>query len=237
MTKRMSRKMAAPAVVFTSILLAFVPGSALASSMAKAPSSPEYAGWITTDVPASASAGTTFTVPQATCTSADIGLVIPGVGLPTASSIIASGVSVDCQKAGAPAVYKAVTDINGVVTQLHVAVQPGDSITTSLTVTASATTGTFADVTTGKKTTIKGEGGKATGSCVGIDGQEENSSANPVPDFGKVVFKDSALDGKSIRAAAAFALNMATANGVLQIRTGALNSAGTGFTSTFVNAG
>jgi hypothetical protein len=228
------------AVVAPAVLIALVPVSASASVQPRVnvPTSPNYAGWL---VPvgnkqsSKLSASTTFKVPNVTCTTTD-DFVVPGVGIPTSSSIIASGVAVGCQ--GGVPFFTAETDINGVVTQLPVVVHPGDKIITTLSATGGATTGTFQDVTQDFKQSIKGDGGKGTGSCVGIDGDEEGGGGDPpVPDFGKVVFSSSTINGKPISAATAVRLNMATSGGVVQIKTGALTKSGKGFTGTFANTG
>lgn len=222
------------------IILAPVSASAAPLRVAANPSSTNYAGWISQKVPDTAqapSAQTTFIVPTVTCAAGETDFVVPGVGLPTGTtSIIASGVVIGCSN-GAP-FYQAESDIDAVITKLKVSVHPGDKVTTSLSVSSSATTGIFKDVTQHFATKLKGKGGEPSASCVGIDGDEESGSADPtIPAFGKVVFSASTIDGTTISGSGAFAVNMATSTGILQIKTEKLNSKGNGFTSTFENTG
>jgi hypothetical protein len=155
-----------------------------------------------------------------------------GIGLPTASSVIASGVDVGCDR-GVP-FYVAETELNGTITTLPVTVQPGDTIVTSLSVLPAGTTGSFQDVTKHFSRSLSGAGGRPTESCIVLDGA---AGGGPVPNFGKVVFSSSMINGVTIPAAKATRVDMATAGGVLQIATGPVNGSGTGFTSTFVNTG
>jgi hypothetical protein len=233
----------ATAAVSAAVLLAgMVPGHALASSAqsrVKVPMSPNYAGWLagSPNRAGTLSANTTFIVPPVSnCTTTDDFVVI-GVGLPSATSIIATGVEVGCQ-GGAP-MYTAETDINGVITPIPVTVQPGDKIVLKLSVTGTVTKGSFQDVTQSFKQLIQGKGGKSSGSCIGIDGSEDGGAAGdpPVPDFGKVAFSASTINGQGITASGAVRVNMGTSTGVLQIRTGVVNASGKGFTSAFVNTG
>jgi hypothetical protein len=142
---------------------------------------------------------------------------------------------VGCQS-GAP-FYTGETDINGTITPVSVPITPGDKIVLKLSVTGSATSGSFTDVTKGFKEPIKGKGGKSTGSCIGIDGSENGTSDPPVPNFGKVVFSAGSINGTTITKSGAVRVNMATAAGLVQISTGKVNAAGTGFTSVFKNTG
>jgi hypothetical protein len=232
------------ALIASAALTGFAPATASASAsivpFAKVPSSTNYAGWLAGVYGprvASLTATTQFTVPAVTgCTSTDDFVVI-GVGLPTGeTSVTATGVAVGCM-GGAP-FYGGETDINGTITPVPVTINPGDKILLKLAVSGASTTGTFADKTQGFSQPIKGKGGKPTGSCVGIDGSENGTNGDPpVPDFGKVVFSSSEINGKTITASGATRVNMATASGVLQIGTGAVTKTGKGFTSTFKNSG
>jgi hypothetical protein len=228
---------AAAAVVF----VALAPAAALAApaSPAQVPVTPNYAGWLagSPNVAGALSANTTFTVPPViNCTTTD-DFVVVGVGLPSATSIIATGVAVGC-RGGAP-FYGGETDINGTITPVPVTVQPGDKIVLKLKVSGTVTSGSFQDVTKGFTQPIKGKGGKSTGSCVGIDGSENGTATGdpPVPDFGKVAFSASTINGQTITASGAVRVNMGTSTGVVQISTGVVNASGKGFTSTFKSTG
>ena len=223
------------------LLAAMAPAPALAAPQPRIvqATSTNYAGWLagTFNRQATHSARTTFKVPTVTCNSTDANsFVIPGVGLPTGTTTItAAGVAVGCN--GTTPFYQGEIVINGTVTPVNTTIHPGDKIITSLTVSATSTTGSFQDATTHFKQPISGPGGKPTGSCIGIDGSEHGPSDPPVPIFGKVVFSAGTINGKTIAGSGATPVNMDDSGGVLQIRTGPLNSTGNGFTSTFVNVG
>jgi hypothetical protein len=227
------------AVAAPVLLVALAPASGLASTVrtSQVPVSPNYAGWLAgaPNMHRDPSAAATFTVPTVTGCTTTNDFVVIGIGLPSASSIIATGVAVGCQS-GAP-FYTGETDINGTITPVSVPITPGDKIVLKLSVTGSVTSGSFTDVTKGFKEPIKGKGGKSTGSCIGIDGSENGTSDPPVPNFGKVVFSAGSINGTTITKSGAVRVNMATAAGVVQISTGKVNAAGTGFTSVFKNTG
>jgi hypothetical protein len=231
--------LALAAVTAPALLIALVPASGLASTLRpfQVPTSPNYAGWLAgaPTVHGDPSADSAFKVPTVTGCTTTNDFVVVGIGLPSASSIIATGVAVGCQN-GAP-FYAGETDINGTITPVAVTITPGDKIVLKLSVTGSVTSGSFADVTKGFKTPIKGKGGSPTGSCIGIDGSENGASDPPVPNFGKVVFSGGSINGTTITKSGAVRVNMASTTGVLQISTGQVNAAGTGFTSVFKNTG
>jgi hypothetical protein len=236
---------ASPAASAIAHAFASMPASAARTGPDQVPQSPNYAGWLAgtfgprhTRQTGTLSADTTFTVPAVTgCTSTDDFVVI-GVGLPTGTtSVTAIGVAVGCMN-GAP-FYGGEIDINGTITPATPTVSPGDVIVLKLKVTSAETTGKFTDQTTGASQPIKGTGSSPTGSCVGIDGSENGGTGGdpPVPDFGKVVFTNSEINGATIPGSGAVRVNMATPAGVLQIATGAVTKSGKGFTSTFKNTG
>jgi hypothetical protein len=231
--------LALAAVTAPALLVVLAPASGLASTLrpSAVPNSPNYAGWLAgaPNAHGDPSAASTFIVPTVTGCTTTNDFVVIGIGLPSASSIIATGVAVGCQN-GAP-FYTAETDINGTITPVPVTVTPGDKIVLKLSVTGSVTSGSFADVTKGFHQAIKGKGGKSTGSCIGIDGSEGGTADPPVPDFGKVVFSGGSINGTTITKSGAVRVNMATSAGVVQISTGKVNAAGTGFTSLFKNTG
>jgi hypothetical protein len=236
----MRRRITSAAVLAGAVLAAAVAlvtvlaTCASAAQLAKIPTSPEFAGWTITTPRAAAEAATVFKVPTVTCTSTNDSAVV-GVGIPTTSSVIASGVVLGCSDSKAS--YTAETDINGTVSVLDVTVKPGDKIVTSLTVGANKTTGLFRDVTEDFKTTISGAGSKGLRPTIGIDSSETSTTANPIPDFGKVVFLTSKIDEAALSASGATRVYMETSTGTLQVRTDVLNKKGNGFTAKFVAAG
>lgn len=220
---------ACAAIIAPAALVALVATSASANA-----TSPNFAGWTISTPRSSAEAATIFKVPTLTCTSTNA-TAVAGVGIPTSSSVIASGVALSCS--GGAASYTAETDINGTVTTLPVTVKPGDRIVTSLTVGAHKISGVFKDTTKSFSTKITGSGGAGLQPTVGVDGSETSTTDNPVPDFGKVVFLSSKIDEMTISASGAQGVDMATSTGTLQIRTDVLNAAGDGFTAKFIATG
>ncbi|HEV2374189.1 MAG TPA: hypothetical protein VGS19_18785 [Streptosporangiaceae bacterium] len=233
MKHRISAKTASAAAV-AAMLVVLAPTAASAAPRPKVATSTQYAGWALPHPPSVTSAGTTFIVPNLTCTATNA-TVVPGVGVVVPGSIIASGVALSCS--GGRPLFMAETDIRGVVTPLPVPVRPGDKIITSLNVNPTLTTGMFADVTRGFSVPIRGRGGLASLTCVGIDGTHQSPVANPVPNFGHIVFTATTIDGRPIGSLPVVRINMATSTGVLQISTGPIGPTPTMFTSTFVNIG
>jgi len=236
---------AAVAVVAPAALIVLATTSALAGPLhpAAVQTSPTYAGYIIDAGQSTASVATTFIVPTITCTATNVSIT-PGVGEPdnNGTNIIAAGVVAGCQN-GAP-FYTGEADINGVITVFKVSVTPGDKITTSLSTTASATTGTFGLTAPGAKDAaptflahFKGTGGVLPFPCIGNDSEQLSTTLNPVPKFTTVTFTASKIDGKPLSAATDTRLNMATATGILQIKTSTLTSKGASFSSSFVNVG
>ncbi len=217
-------------------LLEFVPTAASAAShRAKVPTETTYAGFVLVNPPTSTSVSTTFKVPTITCTSTP-SLVIPGAGIISGNTpVLAAGIGLDCA-GGAPS-YLPQANINGKNVTFTKRVLPGDKITVTLTNTSRTATGSIQDKT--HKFTVKftGLSGKASLTCSGLDGDHGSQTDNPVPAFGKVVFSATTIDGAAIGSSGAVRVNMATSGGVLQIKTGAPNATGTGFTSTFVSTG
>ncbi len=212
--------------------VAFTPASAgVLPPGVTATTSVNYAGW---RAPAGSkpTAHATFKVPHVTCGSADV-FVAPGAEIQTASSVVQAGVAVGCE-GGAP-FFSGEYDIKGTITPFSVNVQPVDKVVVSLTVTSAKSTGSFQDVTQGFKKSFSGAGVKGTKSCVGVDGSSE--AGGPIPNFGKVTFSASKINDVTIAAAGAAPENMVSSGGVLQVKTGALNGAGTGFTATFEHTG
>lgn len=225
------------AVTTSAALLAFGPTAASAAAhRAKVPTETTYAGFVLVNPPASTSVSTTFKVPTITCGSTP-SLVIPGAGIISGNTpILAAGVGLDCA-AGAPPSYLAQANINGKNVTFANQVLPGDKITVTLTNNGTAAAGTIQDKTHKFTLKFKGRGGKGSLACSGLDGDHGSQTDNPVPDFGKVVFSATTIDGTAIGSSGAVRVNMATSGGVLQIKTGTPNAVGTGFTSTFVSTG
>lgn len=213
------------------VAVALAPASASVLPHIAATTSRNYAGWLA-KAGSTPSSRTTFHVPKASCTSANI-FVAPGAEIQTASSVVQVGVAVGCE--GGTPYYTGEYDIKGTITPVSGTVKAGDKIVVSVTVKAAKSSGTFQDVTQAIKKSFSGAGATGTKSCVGVDGSSE--TGGPIPNFGKVTFTAGKINGATIAASGAARENMVTAGGVVQIKTGALNSTGTGFTATFEKTG
>ena len=203
-------------------------------------SSPDYAGFAlqgktgkaTPDIPgfdpSSSSAGTTFTVPTETCTSADTGIII-GSGIFSAASgwVSAGGVEVACQ--GGSPVYDAQIVLNNVPQPVSVFPAPGDIVTTLVTIVPGQTTVSVDDVTQNvdPPPASVAAGSIGTYISVGTDGDQQ-PNVLPVPNVGGLNFSNSTIDGLSLKASGALPISRVQ-NGQLVILTAPLDKSGNGF--------
>jgi len=129
------------------------------------------------------------------------------------------------------------TQTNDTTNRLHV----GDLMKATVTISATKTTATIADLTVGHtfKFTKSGTGGTAIDEAI-IDSALFNSSNQqlPVVNFGKISYTNGAVSGKAIGSVTPrMAVNMQTSHGVLQILTGAITgTAKNAFLTTFKHA-
>jgi hypothetical protein len=177
-----------------------------------------------------ASATTTFTAPQVTCTRTTSGIIVGSGVFSGPHTISASGVSVGCE--GGVVGFAGLVVINGTVTTLPVSPHPGDQISTKVSVNPGTTQVTFTDATQNFTQTLTGPGANATEVANGIDAVR-TPQVLPVPKLRKITFSATSINGRTIRAAGGVAVDRMDSAGHLQIHTGKLNGTGDGFTETF----
>lgn len=193
------------------------------------------AGYELSPVPASASASTTFSVPALVCpTSGTLGIA-PGslIFTGSGSTATASGASVFLVCQNGATIYQAEGLVNGTGTVLSVTVAKGDKITTSVSVTATKVSVTLTDSTKHFTKTLTGSGAVPAEALDGIDSLNQGTTQLGVPNFGKLAFSNSSIDGKTLKAAAAKAVDRVSATHVLQIKTGRLDATGKKFSETY----
>lgn len=252
---RIGRKIGASVAVLGSLLLAVsgaVPALAGGSPAARFAhitglrfarvanmTSTSFAGWAFAPTGAT-SVTAEFKLPTLKCTSTTSGIVPTSVlqsGSSTSPITSAAGVLLECN-GGSPAAEAAVIVNNTQFNDTTNTVHPGDLMKGTVVISASKTTATIADLTTGHtfKFTKSGTGGTALDEAI-IDSALASSTGTqlPVVNFGKISFTKGAVSGKAIGTVSPRqAFNMQTSTGVLQILTGAITGiAKNAFLTTF----
>jgi hypothetical protein len=123
--------------------------------------------------------------------------------------------------------------VNGTATQARYTPAPGNKLAFSVTESATASKAVIKDVTLGKSLAKSGTGASNSQVMNGIDSLVNGTAQLPVPKFGRATFSAGKMDGKTVKAAGAIAVDMQTAAKVLQIHTGVLNTTGNGWIELF----
>jgi hypothetical protein len=174
----------------------------------------------------------TFVLPSFSCTTstqaADFSIQV--IGSPNSGS---GWVYVNCTAPGLPPTYQgfacATPSPSGPCSS-DITPAPGDTITITATTTASQASATVDDVTSNMVTSQTGPGASELfGTAFFIA-----RLAGHIPSFTKLKFTHCTVDGKPISANAPFSLTMVK-HGTTQATPGPLNSAGNGFSVTFVH--
>ena len=142
-----------------------------------------------------------------------------------------AGVFLVCQNGAT--IYQAEAIVNGTGTALSVTVAKGDVIITTVSVTATKVTVTLKDTTKKFSKTLSGSGAVPSEVLDGINSLTSGGTQLAVPNFASIHFTGSSIDGKTLTAATAKAVDMATTAHVLQIKTGPLDATGKKFTETY----
>ena len=195
------------------------------------------AGYAVTTVPASSSAFAKFKVPAITgCTgTTTVTGISTGVFDFSSTSGTFASVFVVCN-AGTP-LYQATVFVNGVQTAATWVPAPGNLISVSVSMSATASRATVKDITLNKSLSKSATAGATPAAVIdGMDALVSGTTQLPVPNFGKIAFSAGKIDGVTPKAAAAFAVDMKTSGGILQIHTGTLNVAGNGWSEFFKHA-
>jgi hypothetical protein len=171
-----------------------------------------------------------WTVPAITC-DATTRAMAPGSWIFDSNTGVPSGGTVEVICSGGSASFVAAFIINGAGTAAPITVSAGDSITTTVTVSATSTKVTIKDNTTAVKKSKKGTGTTPGVALAGV----ETFVGTTIPTFTKDKFSACKIDGGTLAAAGATAQDLEATPPTLQISTGALNGGGNAFTETFHN--
>jgi hypothetical protein len=188
-----------------------------------------FGGWVFQPTVAATSVTAEFKVPTFTCTSTMSGVAPSAVMLTGSSSspkFNAAGVLLECVS-GTPEAAAAVEVDSGTPTLGTNALSVGDLMKSTIVTSASKTTATIADLTTGHtfKVTKSGAGAASVRELIIDDSLVSATNAQlPVANFGKISFSSGAVGGKPLGSVSpkGAGVNMQTSAKVLQILTGAL---------------
>jgi hypothetical protein len=202
-------------------------GSVGLAQIASNSSSHTFAGYIT--APAGVSkVSAVFTIPTVTCGSSNQGIA-PGLFLAGTSAFSGVATLAACQ--GGHASYTVAIIINSV--ESHVlSIAGGNKVKGSVSVTASKTSVSFKDLTTGVSKSATGAGGAVSEALLGDDGVDFNHVQVPVPTFKTNAFTSCLVGTAALGSTSPIAYNMTTTGGVLQVLTSALTG-GNAFIETF----
>jgi hypothetical protein len=197
------------------------------------------AGYVITTAPASASASESFKVPALSCTATpNSGIALTAVIATTigttASDTLGAVFAVCDTSTGTTPVYEAVVVVNGSQTVATFVPKAGDKINIAATETATSAKASVKDVTQAKSFAKSAPAG-GTNSAV-LDGMLallNGTTQLPVPNFGTAHFTSGKIDGTTVSAAHAIAVDMKTSGGILQIHTGALSTTGNAWSEIF----
>jgi hypothetical protein len=185
-----------------------------------------FGGWAFTPTGA-VSVTAKFKIPALTCTSTTSAIgpaAVMVTGTTSSPKFNAAGVLMECS-GGKPAVAPSVV-VDGTGTVGSNAVFVGDVMKSTIVTSATTTTATVADLTTGHtfKLTKSGTGAASLQELIIDDSLTSGTTQLPVVNFGKVTFSAGAVGGKPLGSVtpAGTAVNMETSTHVLQILTGAL---------------
>jgi hypothetical protein len=201
-----------------------------------------HAGYDAVQTGSSASAQTSFSVPTVTCPNTDFQLTGPAAIIRTSANgtNYANGgaITTGCYNGGA--FYRAQLQDNGSVTIPSASpVLPGDRVQISTSVSASATTVSITDMTQGWTRSETGAGGTPTLAAVAMGAYGCTTGAHPcrpIPQFSKTTFAFSEIDGVSLAAAGAVAVDATSSTGAIEATTGKLIQHGMGFQVTWVSS-
>jgi hypothetical protein len=242
---RIERKLGASVAVLGSVLLALSAGApALAGSGPSAgyarPSGVRFAalanvtntgfaGWVFV-AKAAKSVTTEFKVPTLKCTSTTAGvgaLLTTFSGSTSAPKASAAGLLMVCAS-GTPEAAATVTVNNKETNDRTNGVAPGDLLKATVTLSATKTVATIADLTKGHAFTFtrSGTGAKTSQEQFGDIHVGQGTTIFPIVNFGSIGWTNAAVSGKAIGSVKPqFAVNMQTKAKVLQILTGKITGA------------
>jgi hypothetical protein len=196
-----------------------------------------FAGYETGVTAGSATVATaSFTVPALSCTTTETDNVIAlSAGVPVDKGKSASIAFVYAGCINGQATYYPGLLVNGTETDYPSApVAVGDVIDLITKVSVNRTRVQVTDVTTNVTEKLMGSGASASDAFFGDSGVGSNSGALlHVPDFGKLTYKDSVIDGKALASWRPQSYQRVNSIGTVQITTGGIWPTGTAFTTHF----
>jgi hypothetical protein len=176
-----------------------------------------------------------FTIPTLTCTPADRAITpSTAVVVHNGKSLSAAFVFVGCVN-GAASFWPGLVVNNGEKDFMTTTFAAGDVIDLITKVSTNRTRVQVTDVTTGVTQKItNGAGGSARATFIGDDGWIDSSGKlEHVPDFGKLKFRNSFIDGKTLASRHPQAFQRVNSSGTVQIAIGSLSSTGIAFATRF----
>jgi hypothetical protein len=207
----------------------------LATANAKSTS---FGGWVFSSKTAT-SVSAEFKQPKISCGAQERG-VGPAAAMYTGPSSNEQYVSAEvltyCYQG--KAFYQSAVQISNTA-KTGKSVHPGDTVKVTVTRTATKTTATVRDLTSGHTFTLStsGGGGAPDFQLVYDDSLAANNAQLPVVNFGTMRFIHGTINGKALSSVSSRkAYNMVSSSGTLQIKTSALSSTGKSFTTTWKHA-
>ncbi|MFL6239880.1 MAG: hypothetical protein ACJ735_10375 [Actinomycetes bacterium] len=179
------------------------------------------------------SVGATFKAPPVTCAStSDMEWLLPGIWIYDGGGNLSEQVDVNLNCNSGSQLREDVICLNGVSCDTSLTINPNDKVEVSFTNTPNYSTGVVRDITQHTSATVTGPS-QASDYTVFI-GDEGPSLFGPtaVPTFTKVGFSIATVNGQYLGDNGPAKYNLKTTSAV-QIATGALNSSGSGFNTTF----
>jgi len=212
----------------------FAPGTGFhAAARAATPANSRYFAGYQASVPAGSATVLTssFTVPALSCTTVDQAMA-PSTGVPVNNYSTFSAAFVLTACLNGAAVYYPQLIVNGTVTDYaSTTFSAGDVIDLTTKVSTNRTRVQVTDVTTGVTQKIIGPGASASAAFVFDEPEFNSGTLMHVPSFGKLTFKNSLLDGKSLASWRPAAYQRVNSVGTLQIAAGGFWPGGTAFTT------
>jgi hypothetical protein len=188
-----------------------------------------FAGY---EVTADPTSGTiTVVLPTITCGSSFSAVnAFIGFNNFTTNDYTSGGVAMTCY--GGSAFYQAYTEINNDSFISPQEENPGDTVTVSVSTSATSSSVTVDDATDGASTvsTVSGPGGGGTFQSVSVGAGGEGKPSNPAPTFGSIPFSAMKVNGVAIGSAGPTFKYQWYTHKVLQVASTTLKSGGSSIT-------
>jgi hypothetical protein len=238
----------AACVAAAPVLLAASPGgaagpvpSALDTLPLAAPAashSPDLAGYLLVKAPASATATARFKVPAVTCpTTVAESILVVAVAIAGSTTTKPDSTVGEVDEVCLGTSLTITAYLGAAEQSVPTSFTPaaGDEILVKATQSATASSVTLNDLTQKRSKRVSGGGSTNTevfeGDSAGLS--TAGGAAYPVPTFATDPFAAGRIDGVTVHASGATAVNMVSTGGVPQIKTGALSKVGGAWTETF----